>query len=63
MEKWGHLSRCHVYSHSHSLLNIKNGSFFLDSADDSKQLVTVWAKSLTVYKRSYLVLSENDMDY
>ena len=31
------------------------------SADDSKKLVTVWAKYLNAPERFYLVLSENSM--
>ena len=33
--------------------NVKNGSFFKFSADDSKRLVTVWAKYLSAPERSY----------
>ena len=32
-----------------------------DSANDSKKLVTVWAKYISASERSYLVLSENGM--
>ena len=41
--------------------NVKNGPFFMFSADDSKKSVTLWAKYLSVPERSYCVLSENDM--
>ena len=34
---------------------------FVYSADESKMLVTVWAKYLSISKRSYLVFSENGM--
>ena len=39
----------------------KNGSFFLFSANESKKLVTVWAKYLSAPERSYWFLSENGM--
>ena len=58
-EKRGHLSRYHVNSQSYGHENVKNGSFFIFSADDSKILVLVWASHLNAPERSYSVLSEN----
>ena len=40
-EKWSHLSSYHVVKLW--LLNVRQGSFFIFSAGDSKELVTVWA--------------------
>ena len=40
---------------------VKNGSFFVFSAGDSKILVPVWAKCLSAPERSYWVLLENGM--
>ena len=57
---WCYLSSCHVYFQSYGNLNVKNGSFFVFSADDSKKLVTVLAKDLGAPERSR-VLSENSM--
>ena len=39
----------------------KMAHVFVYSADESKMLVTVWAKYLSISKRSYLVFSENGM--
>ena len=36
---------------------------FVFSADGSKKSVTIWAKYLTGFERSYLALLENAMDY
>ena len=44
-------------------LNVKNGLFFVFSADDSKKSVTVWEKYLGVTERSYLALSESAVHY
>ena len=41
--------------------NVKNGLFFVFSADNSTKSVTVWAKYLSASKKSYWVLSENGM--
>ena len=35
-EKWGHVSVSHVYSRSYGNENVKYGSSFVFSADDSK---------------------------
>ena len=53
----------HVYSWSYSHENVKNSSTFIISADGSKKSVTVWAKYLSTFEGSYLVFSENSMDY
>ena len=63
MKKWGHLFIYHVYSHSYVHQNVKNGSFFVFSADRSKKSVTVSAKYTNVSERSYLANSENAMYY
>ena len=42
--------------------NVKNGSFFVSSADASKKSVTVWTKYLRVSERFYTALSGNAMD-
>ena len=55
------MSIYHVYSQSYGQWNIKPGSVFVFSANDSKKLVTVWAKYLSVPKRSYRVILENGM--
>ena len=34
-------------------INVKNGSFFVFSADGSKKLVTVWVNYLSAHERSY----------
>ena len=64
-KKWGHFSSYHVCFPSYDNWNVKNGSFFVFSADASEQSVTVW----TIYLfgsersyRSYLALQENAMD-
>ena len=51
--KMGHLSSYHVYSQSYGHEYVKNSSFFLFSANDSKKLVTVWAKYLSAPARSH----------
>ena len=43
----------HFYSQRYGHQNVKNVSYFVFSADGSKQLVTVWAKFLNPPKRSY----------
>ena len=64
MRKFGHLSGYHVCSRNYGHKNVKSGSLsFVFSVDDSKVSFTVWAKYLGVSERSYLVLSENSMDY
>ena len=40
-------------SQSYGYQNVKNGSFFVFSADDAKKLVTVRAKILSPPERSY----------
>ena len=35
-KKWGHLPNYHVYSPSYGHYNVKNGSFFVFSADARK---------------------------
>ena len=62
MRKMDHLSGYYVYSRSDGHENVKSGSSFAFSADDSKASVTVWAKYLGESERSYLLLSENPMD-
>ena len=47
----GNLSNYHVYCQNYSQ-NVKNGSFFVFSADDSKKITTVWAKYLNASERS-----------
>ena len=47
MKKWSHLSNYHVYFQSYGHWNVKIGSFFVFSVDNSKQLVTIWAKQLS----------------
>ena len=42
-------------------LNVKNGSFFVFSADDSKKVVSFLAKYLSKPEGFYWVLSENGM--
>ena len=42
-EKWVHLSIYHVYSQGYGYKNVKNGSFFVFSADNKKKSVTVWS--------------------
>ena len=49
----------HVYSRSYGNKDVKNGTFFAFSANDSKKLVTVWTRYLIAPERSYRVLSEN----
>ena len=60
-DKLGPLSIYHAYSYSYDHLNVKNDSFFVFSARDSKKLVTAWAKYFSATERFYWVLSENDM--
>ena len=55
------MSGYHAYSKSYSHQNVKNGLFFVFSADNSKKSVKVWAKYLSASKKSYWVLSENGM--
>ena len=59
MVSFVHLS-CLLLSYGHE--NVKGDSSFVFSADDSKVLVTVWAKYLGASERSYLVLSKNAMN-
>ena len=54
MEKWGYLSSYYQ--------NVRNGSFFVFSADASKKSVTAWRTFLRASERSYLALSKNPMD-
>ena len=41
----------------------KNGLFYVLSPGYNKKPVPVWATFLSASERSYLALSENDMDY
>ena len=64
MRKLGHLSSYRVYSQNYGHKNVKSGSSsFVFSVNDSKLSLTVWVKYLGASKRSYLVLSENSLDY
>ena len=45
------------------LLTCQNISFFVYSADNSKNSITVWAKYLSASKSTYLAPSENALDY
>ena len=61
MGKLGHLSDYHVYSRNYGH---KSGfSSFVFPVDNSKVSLTVWAKYLGASEISYLVLSENSMDW
>ena len=50
-KEMGSLVSC--YGHK----NVKNGSFFVFSAYNSKKLVTVWARYLNAPGRSYWILN------
>ena len=52
-EKGGH-SSSYVYAQSYVHYNVKNGSFFVISAECSKKLVPVGATYLNASERSYL---------
>ena len=45
-----------VYSRSYGHSNVKSGPYFVFSANDGKELVTVWPNYLSVSERSYLAL-------
>ena len=65
---WGSKSRCKkmgsfclviMFTPRVTVINfVANGSFFVLSADSSKQLVIVWGKYLSAPERSYQVLPE-----
>ena len=55
------MSSYHVDFQSYGHQNIRNDSFFVFSADDSKKSVTIWEKHLAAPERSFLFLSENGM--
>ena len=42
---------------------LKNGSFYVLSAEYSKKSVGLWARYLSEYERYYLALLGNAMDY
>ena len=60
-EKWGCLSRSHVYYWSYDHQNVRGGSFFLFSADDSNKLVTVSEKYSSTHERSKWIILEYGM--
>ena len=62
-EKWDNLSSYDVHTQINGHENVKNSSFSLFYADDSKRSIKVWTKYLSVSKRSYLALLENIIDY
>ena len=59
-ETWGHLFSYRDYSQSYVHWNT-NDSFFVFSADDSKKVVSLWAKYLNTSVRSFWTLSEYDV--
>ena len=61
-EKWGHLSS-YDYSQRYGHQNVKDGSFYVLSAEDSKNSVPVWARYLNTSERSSFALLQNTMDY
>ena len=60
-KKWKKTGNVSGYVYSQSCENLKTGSFFVFSADDSKTSVTAWVKCLSAPKRSNWVLPENGM--
>ena len=42
LKRYLHPSRYHVYCQSYGHINIKSGSYFVFSGDDSKKLVKAW---------------------
>ena len=51
----------HIYFWCYGHYNVKNGSFFAFSADDSKKSVTIWGKYFSESERPCLVLSFIDI--
>ena len=55
----GSKKKNYIYFWCYGHYNVKNGSFFAFSADDSKKLVTIWGKYFSESGRPYLALSGN----
>ena len=52
IEKCSYLSIYHIYFQSYGLSNVKNYTCFVFSADNSKEISTIWARFLNAPGRS-----------
>ena len=62
LEKCSHLSIYHVPPR-YLVIKMSKELIFVFSAEDSKMSVTVWAKYVSAFEKSYQTLLENVTDY